>query len=173
VGEIKSTLDLVMERTKNLTLSSREKQAQKQKETESRIKGLVQKLQDGLLTTIQLKVEYESFKKASGLADDRLLASEIIARIDPDQDSQILLEILEECCNRDAARIRGIIDDYRTAYKQAARKRSAQLKEDLEKHHSIIGTAVIPNLEADEEWQRQVRELRNGLEDSLSQAQDR
>ena len=38
MGEIKSTLDLVLEKTKNLTLSSEEKESQKQKEIENRIK---------------------------------------------------------------------------------------------------------------------------------------
>ena len=45
MAEIKSTLDLVMEKTRNLTLSSEEKQAQKQIEIGNRIKGLVQKFQ--------------------------------------------------------------------------------------------------------------------------------
>ena len=43
MGEIKSTLDLVLEKTKNLTLSSEEKEEQKQKEIEKRIKGMMQK----------------------------------------------------------------------------------------------------------------------------------
>ena len=47
MGEIKSTLDLVLEKTKNLNLSSEEKQEQKQKEVENRIKGMMQKYQDG------------------------------------------------------------------------------------------------------------------------------
>jgi len=34
MGEIKSTLDLVMEKTKNLSLSSEERQEQKNKEIE-------------------------------------------------------------------------------------------------------------------------------------------
>ena len=63
MGEIKSTLDLVMERTKNLSLSDEEKQAQKQKEVESRIRGLLQKYLDGWLDKNQLKIDYESLKK--------------------------------------------------------------------------------------------------------------
>ena len=63
VAEIKSTLDLVMEKTRNLTLSSEEKQAQKQIDVENRIKGLVQKFEDGLLTGNQLKRNYDSLKK--------------------------------------------------------------------------------------------------------------
>ena len=75
MAEIKSTLDLVMEKTRNLTLSSEEKQAQKQIDIGNRIKGLVQKFEDGLLTGNQLKRNYDSFKKDADLPDDSLLAS--------------------------------------------------------------------------------------------------
>jgi hypothetical protein len=170
LAEIKSTLDLVMERTRNLTLSSEEKQAQKQIEIGNRIKGLVQKFQDGLLTRNQLKEGYGSLRKDSDLPDDRLMIKEILFRLDPDQDSQILLETLEECCRLDTARIQAIIDDYRAVYTRAAQKRSAQLKEDLAQNHSITGTAVIPNLDADEQWQQETQDMRRQFEDRLSQA---
>ena len=42
MGEIKSTLDLVMEKTKNLSLSDEERLGQKNKEIASRIRGLLQ-----------------------------------------------------------------------------------------------------------------------------------
>ena len=173
MGEIKSTLDLVMERTRDLTLSAEEKQAQKDKEIGSRIKGFVQKFQDGLLTKNQLKKDYESLKKDSNLSDDSLLVNEILTRLDPDLDTQILLETLEECCRLDTATIRAIINDYRDAYNQAARKRTAQLKENLAQKHSISGSAVIPNLDADEKWQREAQDVRRQFEDILNQAMDK
>jgi len=169
VAEIKSTLDLVMERTRNLTLSSEEKLAQKQLETGNRIKGLVQKFQDGLLTDNQLKIEYESLKKESNLLDDSLLVKEILTRLDPDQDNHILLEALEDCCRLDTATIRAIVDDYRVTHNRAAQKRSAQLKEDLAQNKSISGSAVIPNLDADEQWRQKAQDLRRQFEDKLNQ----
>ena len=169
MAEIKSTLDLVMERTRNLTLSSEEKQAQKQIEIGNRIKGLVQKFQDGLLTKNQLKIEYESLKRNSDLSNDSLLVKEILTRFEPDQDNENLIEILEDCCRFDTATIRAIIKDYRVTYNRAAQKRSAQLKEDLAQNHSITGTAVIPNLDADEQWQREAQDVRRRFEDKLSQ----
>ena len=170
MAEIKSTLDLVMERTRNLTLSSEEKQAQKQLEIGNRIKGLVQKFQDGLLTNNQLKIEYESLKKDSNQSDDGLLVKEILTRLDPDQDNHILLEALEDCCRPDTATIRAIINDYRVTYNRAAQKRSAQLKEELAQNQSISGTAVIPNLDADDQWQQEAQDMLNQIEDRLSQA---
>ena len=172
MGEIKSTLDLVMEKTRNLTLSDEEKKVQKQKETENRIKGLLQKLQDGLLTKRQLNQEYEILKKNAGLSDDKLLVNEILTRLDPDQDTQILLEVLEICCELDTAIFRDILDDYQKAYHQAAGDRAAQLKEILTQKHSIGGTAVIPNLDADDDWQQQSQEMQRAMEARLKQAGD-
>jgi hypothetical protein len=170
VAEIKSTMDLVMERTKNLTLSSAERQAQKQLEMENRIKGLAQKLEDGLLTNSQLEIEYESLKKESDLPDNSLLVREILTRLDPNLDNQILLEALEQCCRLDTTAIRANIKDYREAYHRTARVRSTQLKEDLAQSHSISGTAVLPNLDADEQWQKETQNMRRQFEDRLNRA---
>ena len=169
MGEIKSTLDLVMEKTRNLTLSAEEKLAQKEIEIGNRIKGLVQKYQDGLLIKNQLKTEYEGLKKDSNLSDDSLLVNEVLARLDPDQNPQILMEILEEFCRLDTATIRASIKDYRDACNQAAQKRALQIKENLAQKYSITGSAVSPNLDADEKWQRETQDLQRQFEDRLSQ----
>jgi hypothetical protein len=169
MGEIKSTLDLVMEKTKNLTLSVEEKQAQKQKETESRIKGLLQKYQDGLLARDQLKIDYESLKKDSDLSDGTPMIDEIFSRLDPNRDNQLLLELLEECCRVNPAAIQTIIEDCRNAQFKAADKRKAQLKEDLARAYAVSGTAVVPNLEADAQWNRQEVDLRRRFDSLLNQ----
>ncbi len=170
MGEIKSTLDLVMEKTRNLKLSDEEKKEQKQKENENRIKGMLQKFEDGLLTKKQLVLDYRAFREDAGLSDDKSLFNEIVNRLDPDQDNQFLLEVLEEGCRIDASSIRAIIDGHRHHYNKAARRRSERLKEALARQHGISGSAVLPNLEADDEWQEQVREMHSGLKVSLSQA---
>ena len=59
MGEIKSTLDLVMEKTRHLTLSQEEKEEQKHIEVDKRLKGLLQKYQDNLLKKEQLEKELD------------------------------------------------------------------------------------------------------------------
>jgi hypothetical protein len=168
MGEIKSTLDLVMEKTRNLTLSSAEKQEQKQKEMQSRLKGLLQKYLDGLLTRNQLKKDYLNLKKDFGPADDTSLVQEILNRLDPDQDNQLLLETLADCCKVDTASIKGTIDEYRNIHRQAALKRTAQLKADLARNFDVSGSAVVPNLEADAQWRGDVQGMRRRFEDHLT-----
>ncbi|NNL77495.1 MAG: hypothetical protein HKO68_14260 [Desulfobacterales bacterium] len=172
MGEIKSTLDLVLEKTKNLKLSSEEKEAQKQKEIENRIKGLLQKFQDGVLEKNQLKIDYKNFKKDSNVSDNNILINEIIQRLDPDQDYQRLLEILQECCKVNTEAIETTINDYRAAYSQAEEGSSNRLKEYLAVKFSVSGSAVVPNLETDEQWRQKARELRAGFADRLTQKKD-
>ncbi len=172
MGEIKSTLDLVLEKTRHLTLSSEEKQEQTQKEIEKRIKGMLQKYQDGILSDKQLQIDYEKLQKDSNLRDNNILINEIINRLGPDQDNQSLLEILEECCSIDSATIKAVINDYRDAYHKAAGNRMDRLKEKLAQKFFISGSAVVPNLEADEQWRQEAREIRSGYEDQLNRVKD-
>ena len=70
MGEIKSTLDLVMEKTRHLSLSSAEKQKQKSIEIENRIKDLLQKYEDQIVSTDNLKTEFDKIKTEFSLSDD-------------------------------------------------------------------------------------------------------
>ncbi len=173
MGEIKSTLDIVLEKTKNLTLSPEEKEEQKQKEVENRIKGMIQKYQDGILSRNQLISEYEILKKEFSMSQNNTLILEITQRIEPDRDNQSLLELLQECCTIDTAAIETIIENFQNSYLAASQKHMARLKEDLEQRYNIKGSAVLPNLDTDEQWQRETREMRAGYEDQLSQVRDR
>ena len=168
MGEIKSTLDLVLEKTKNLTLSSEEKESQKQKEIENRIKGMVQKYQDGILSINQLIADYELLKKEYTIPQNNSLIVEITQRIEPDQDNQSLLELLQECCTIDTTAIESIIENFRKQYIAASQSRIEQLKEDLAQRHNISGSAVLPNLDVDEQWRQKIGELRAGYEAQLN-----
>ena len=172
MGEIKSTLDLVLEKTKNLTLSSEEKDEQKQKEIENRIKGMIQKYQDGILLKNQLITDYEILKKDCNIMQNNSLIIEITKRIEPDQDNRPLLEVLQECCATNTAAIETIIENFRKAYHKAAGNRMDRLKENLTQKYSISGSAVVPNLEADEQWRQEAREMRAGYEGQLNRVKD-
>ncbi len=47
-----------------------------------------------------------------------------------------------------------------------------RLKENLAQKHIISGSAVVPNLEADEQWRREAQEIRSGYEDQLDRVKD-
>lgn len=169
MGEIKSTLDLVMEKTRDLKLSDEEKLAQKQTEISSRVKGILQQLQDGYIAESQFQAEYEQLKTEFGQSHDGPLIDEIIFRLDPAGDTGILLNVLNSCCNVETGPISSMIEDYRRTYQAAAEKRSQQIEELLANKYSISGSAVVPHLDADEEWPQQELGMREEFDRQLSQ----
>ena len=57
MGEIKSTLDIIMEKAKKFSLTEEEKKGFKRQELEGKIKGLVQKALDGVLDSERFQLE--------------------------------------------------------------------------------------------------------------------
>ena len=96
MSEIKSTLDLVMEKTRHLTLSQKEKEAQKRIEVNKRLQGLLQKYQDDFLKKDNLKKELDNLKIAYDLNVDEMLADLLLNSLRIGQDNTVFLELLSE-----------------------------------------------------------------------------
>ena len=94
MGEIKSTLDIIMEKTKGLSMTEEEKKELKKTEIEGKVRGLLNKFLEGILDLERLKREW------SNLGEDRqeiareVLKKECLNRIDPGADNNPLLEAL-------------------------------------------------------------------------------
>jgi hypothetical protein len=152
MSEIKSTLDLVMEKTRHLTLSQEEKEAQKRMEVNRRLQGLLQKYQDNLLKKDNLKKELDSLKIAYELKVDEMLADLLLNNLKLDRDNTLFLELLSEIFGFDLSGLETIFQNFKSAVKSATKERVNQIKTDLSKKRFISGSAVVPNLESDKEW---------------------
>jgi len=152
MSEIKSTLDLVMEKTRHLTLSQEEKDEQKRTEAKNRLNGLLQKYQDNLLRKENLEQELNSLKTTYGLNVDKMLAELLLNRLKLGRNNKLFLELLSEFCELDLKGLEAIFQKFREAVKSATEERVGQIKSDLAKKRFISGSAVVPNLERDKEW---------------------
>jgi hypothetical protein len=170
MGEIKSTLDLVMEKTKNLSLSDEERQGQKNKEIESRIRGLLQKFNDQALNAANLKSEYQKLKKDYDLSANVPLIKEICRQIELGEDNHAWFELLACFKVADIEGVSSVLNEFDEVIDAAARERSKILKDKLAEKHFISGPAVVPNLEADKAWREQAGEIRAKFEPLLNQA---
>ena len=170
MGEIKSTLDLVMEKTKNLSLSSEEKAAQKNKEIRSRICGLLHKFKDRALNIDHFKVDYQKLQKDYDLSENAHLIEEICGRIELGEDNQAMFELLAEFKVSDIEGLISVLQEFQAALDTAAGQRREVLKDQLEKTHFVSGSAVVPNLENDDEWRKAAGEIRVEFEAVLNQA---
>ena len=173
MGEIKSTLDLVMEKTKNLNLSNEERAQQKNKEITDRLRGLVQKFQDHTLSTDSLRSDYQKLKKEYELTDDQHLIEEICRQIMPERDNQGLFDLLAEFKVSDFEGLKSVLKEFQMALDLAAEQRRRILEDQLAKTHFISGSAVVANLENDTEWQKAAEKITIRYNGLLDEAKNR
>jgi hypothetical protein len=154
VAEIKSTMDIIMEKTKGLTMSEEEKAEYRQQELSGRVRGLIQKFLDGILDLDKLKAEVAGIPDK---LDDVLPAvtREAVSRIALGQNNEPIFQAIEETAGADAGPLREIEKEFmeRLELERAACEKA--LKEGLEKK-GISGSAVIPNPNADPEWRQHI-----------------
>ena len=65
MAEIKSTIDLIMERTKSLSASPEERESYQRQEREKRLRGLVQRLLDDNITLDGVRTSWPKRRKTA------------------------------------------------------------------------------------------------------------
>ena len=161
MAEIKSTLDLVMERTRNLTLTREERQVQTLEEFRKNLAGLILKFQESAISLDRLNHEVEALRESSGVGERSVLVAEVAGRLDLEKENDRLLDILREVCGADVSRIISLLDDCRDAVVREKDLLGRRKIEELAEKHGIRGPAVRPNPDAAEEWPERRRDILN------------
>ena len=171
MGEIKSTLELVMEKTKGLTLSEKEKRQRKRQEKNDLLRGLLQKYQDRRLNLDQLRKEFEKLKRGiEGM--DGLMLLQTFSRIQPGEDNSPLISVLRDIFQLNVARLESTLERYENSIRKAAEYRTAEIRKDLSQIQLIQGSAVVPNLEVDRDWSDIKEAIRSEYADILDREKD-
>jgi len=167
MGEIRSTLDIIMEKTKGLTMSQEEKRAFQEEEMAGKIKGLIQKFLDGVLDMERLKMELAALAEKDEAMVKRLVREESLSRIELGENNEPFFGVLEETTRFDPNTVREALREFEERLKRERISREDGLKKKLEEQ-GISGSAVLPNISADPEWSRYVEEMRDEFQERLA-----
>jgi len=151
VAEIKRTLDLVLEKTRDLSLSSEEKQKLAQQELEKRVLGLVSRYLDQLIPLSRLTEEVEAIPDNEKEFAVRLLKIHLVDHLDLDQDNTSVFTALEEMTGIDTASIAALQEEYRSEREETEKEITEKSLAGL-RDRGIDGSAVVPNLGNDPAW---------------------
>ena len=166
MAEIKSTLELILERTKNLTLTQEEKERLQRKEAMGKIKGSVQKYLDGLIGAAALAAEMEDLGKNTPDSRD-MLESELREHLDPESENRKIFEALEETLDTDTRPLWDRISRFRQEIEAEKENIEDRLKRTLE-DRNISGSAVIPNPAQSEAFQARIRKMKEDFKKEIS-----
>lgn len=151
MGEIKSTMDLVLEKTRGLTLSSDDKEKLAQEERERKIQGLINRYMDQYISLSRLKEEME---KMAGTEKDLFVEPakrQLLAHLDFDRDNSPVFSALKELAGVDTSPLVALQGEYQSE-KETAKKEIAQKSLEKLKEKGVSGPAVVPNIEKDPAW---------------------
>jgi len=159
MAEIKSTMDIIMERTRSLRMTEDEKRAFKEQETAGKLKGLVQRCLDGAIDLTRFHDQVTVLKNEA--RDDvmvgRLLEKECLDRIELGKDNERIFGMIEEV-RLDVPGIKEKLKEFEEQVQQEKVVRESRLIDGL-KEKGVSGSAVIPNIGADPGWNEYVGEM--------------
>ena len=165
MAKIKSTLDLVMERTKNISITEEEKEELRRKEWTDKTRAWVRKIMDRKMTMTELRSSFTS-SMASYPGVESIMRKDLVSHIDPDENNTAVFRALQEVLGIDVEPFKEAVRAYHGRINLDCSEFLERSKSELI-HKGISGTAVVPNLENDQAWtasmKRRKEELRNQL----------
>lgn len=163
MGEIKSTLDLVMERTRHLSLSAEEKASQQQAEYQKRLQGLLQHYADEAFTIAVFRERFGALQEETQMTGRQVLAVALVERIDPDQDNVRWLDLLAQEAPVLCDPLQAILYGYRSQQADLLTASGQDQLDRLARQHDISGTAVMPNPLQDAACRQSLSTLRQAV----------
>ncbi len=168
MAEIRSTLDIIMEKAKRFDVTEEEKVQLQKKEVQDRARGMLQKYLDGLLGLKELQKEFRAMREETISWAKEALVRECHGRLDFEKDNKELLLLLEEVIGIDCGPCRQLIEEFKAKIQQEAEKRKEQLEKEL-RRKGIRGNAVIPNYRAAPGWEDFLEAQRSLFKEKLGQ----
>jgi hypothetical protein len=170
MAEIKSTLDLVMEKTRGLRMSEAEKDAQRRAEFYRKVNGVVQRFEDGQLRLEEADAEISLLMEPLGVSGRGHLATCLGQRFDLERDNRALLALIRKICGAATETADGVLREYREAVQSLEQECARVGKQRLRDEHRISGSAVAALAEADPGWRPQKAALQSDFGRRLEQA---
>ncbi len=171
MAEIRSTMDLIMERTKGMTLSSQEKAQLRQEELAKKASGFQVKLRDNPDQAKDILAALESVDEEERAGLERLLWLGLVHDLPTDRQAGKYVEILRRLAPAEGKR--RVLDKIEADLKAISKAHGAEEKKALARERKrlesfgISGSAVIPKMSgrnpAGPESQRLAQDMRRRL----------
>ena len=173
MAEIKSTLDLVLEKTRHLTFSDEERQARLREEKQRRLQGRLLRYEQGTLPLSDLLKFLREETDEVAVLDVRHVNEEIMTNLQLDRTAEPWLQLWKAFSGIDPLPLNRILEDYRRDEKDAGAQRRQELAQELRQQRGISGTAIVPNIESDPEWKRRREGLQRRYDERLQEEKGR
>ena len=169
MAEIKSAVELAMEKTKGLQLSREEKEKLKEEELHSRAQGLVNRFLEADFHLKEVEKDLAKYDPGQREPLEKLMLHYLGEAITLDRDNDLIfqgIEAFEKKSKNTIKKIRELIEGYRQRQEKEYKQAEKVLLKKWERQ-GISGSAVQPKVEGSQEWQDAVDKFKPPFDDQL------
>jgi hypothetical protein len=162
MAEIKSTLELALERTKKISISEEEREKIKQQETLQNVNGLFLRYREGRLSLNEILKDIERMDEKTGTLSKEILLSQCIDALSLNEEDERLLRGIEALKGREIDDLRAKLHHLLSQYqreKDRVKEEVAVRSTEALRRDGISGSAVEPKLEGNELWKEENEKL--------------
>ena len=162
MAEIKSTLELAMERTKKIAISGEEREEIKQKEILQKATGLFHRYTEGSLSLKEVEKEIGRLEEVTRIVVKEILLSRWAEALSLSGENERLLMGIESLKGRTVDPLREKVHDLLSRYREEKEKVKKEVRDrwvEALRREGIYGSAVDPSIEADPLWKKELEKL--------------
>ena len=149
------------------SMSDEEKAGHRQQEFDKRFKGLLQRYADNALSEDEFMEQGVALRSELKIEGQTSVVKPLLKRIEPGQDNRHWMRLVKRFIPDEYESLEGILDDYNEKSVLLIQDDTRQQLQRLARKSGIGGSAVIPNLLADENHRQNLGELRRKTEKEI------
>ena len=175
MGEIKSALELAMEKSKKYVISDEEREKIREKEIFRKATGLFHRYREGHLSQNEMMREIEKMDEKVRERVKEVLFSRWTNALSLDSDPERPFGAIESLKGRSLNDIRKKFESLRSVYRNEIEEARQTLSLEIVKvlkDEGIDGEAVEPNVEGSEKWKGRIEEVNRSHQERLKEIKD-
>jgi hypothetical protein len=175
MSEIKSAIELAMERTKSLVMDEEEKRVFARRDLVERLRAVARRFLEGIIGRDEFLVEYEGVSGEKREKIDALLAL-LLEEFEASTDRERLFDLMEIVGGRVGGRLAEDARALRETFRQELAANAASVRKSVIERLSgmgIRGGSLEPNIEEWEEWKEAAGEVGRSLDRRVREWKDR
>lgn len=176
MGEIKSSLELAMERTKGLKISEKEREEIKRKEIIQKAEAIANRYREGSMSISEIQKEMERMGDKRVIEIEQYLVSQWIKNLSLNFEDEKLIDGIEQLRGRSMDEIReefrNLLGSYREEKEKAKREMRGLLLEELRKE-GFEGSAIEPRIEGNPLWEKENLRIDGFYQERLEKIKER
>lgn len=176
MGEIKSSLELALERTKGLKISEKEREEIKRKEIVQKAESLAHRYREGSITIKEIQKEMERMEKKRATEIENHLIDHWLQGLSLTLRDERILDGIEALRNQPMDEIkrefRNLIVSYQEEKENTKQKLRTIILEGLKKE-GFDGSAVDPCIESSPLWEKESLRIEQSYQEGLEKLKER